>query len=141
MGNVKYELNNLEFEKTVALEALGKINQFYNDKKIDEYERDRLSRKYNKILDDYNKRVFQIHPILEAQEIYEYKKDLHSIVAEYTKKIDTRLESLIGSTNLGEQSKSADNIKSPSSSSPRKSTADINKSGSLFSRITSLKAK
>ena len=43
LGNVKYELNNLYFEKSVALEALGKIKQFFEDKKIDEYERDRLS--------------------------------------------------------------------------------------------------
>lgn len=70
LGNVKYELNNLYFEKSVALEALEKINQFFEDKKIDEYERDRLSRKYIKMLDNYNKRVFQLKPILEAQEIY-----------------------------------------------------------------------
>ena len=96
LGNVKYELNNLYFEKSVALEALEKINQFFEDKKIDEYERDRLSRKYIKMLDNYNKRVFQLNPILEAQEIYEYKKQLDSILQEYTKKIDSRLASITG---------------------------------------------
>jgi hypothetical protein len=96
LGNVKYELNNLYFEKSVALEALGKIKQFFDDKKIDEYERDRLSRKYIKMLDDYNKRVFQLNPILEAQEIYEYKKQLDSILTEYTKKIDSRLAGMTG---------------------------------------------
>lgn len=96
LGNVKYELNNLYFEKSVALEALGKIKQFYDDKKIDEYERDRLSRKYIKMLDNYNKRVFQLNPILEAQEIYEYKKQLDSILTEYTKKIDSRLAGITG---------------------------------------------
>jgi len=96
LGNVKYELNNLYFEKSVALEALEKINQFFEDKKIDEYERDRLSRKYIKMLDNYNKRVFQLEPILEAQEIYEYKKQLDSILQEYTKKIDSRLASITG---------------------------------------------
>jgi len=96
LGNVKYELNNLYFEKSVALEALGKINQFFDDKKIDEYERDRLSRKYIKMLDNYNKRVFQLNPILEAQELYEYKRQLDSILAEYTKKIDSRLAGMTG---------------------------------------------
>lgn len=96
LGNVKYELNNLYFEKSVALEALGKIKQFFEDKKIDEYERDRLSRKYVKMLENYNKRVFQLNPILEAQEIYEYKKQLDSILAEYTKRIDSRLASITG---------------------------------------------
>lgn len=96
LGNVKYELNNLYFEKSVALEALGKIKQFFDDKKIDEYERDRLSQKYIKMLDNYNKRVFQLNPILEAQEIYEYKKQLDSILTEYTKKIDSRLAGMTG---------------------------------------------
>ena len=96
LGNVKYELNNLYFEKSVALEALGKIKQFFEDKKIDEYERDRLSRKYVKMLENYNKRVFQLNPILEAQEIYEYKKQLDSILAEYTKRIDSRLANITG---------------------------------------------
>ena len=96
IGNVKYELNNLYFEKSVALDALGKIKQFFDEKKIDEYERDRLSRKYINMLDDYNKRVFQLNPILEAQEIYEYKKQLESILTEYTKRIDSKLASMTG---------------------------------------------
>jgi hypothetical protein len=96
VGNVKYELNNLYFEKSVALDALSKIKQFFDEKKIDEYERDRLSRKYINMLDDYNKRVFQLNPILEAQEIYEFKKQLESILTEYTKRIDSKLASMTG---------------------------------------------
>jgi len=96
LGNVKYELNNLYIEKSVALDALGKIKQFFDEKKIDEYERDRLSTKYINMLDDYNKRIFQLHPILEAQEIYEYKKQLESILTEYIKRIDSRLEGMTG---------------------------------------------
>ncbi|MDQ2684367.1 MAG: hypothetical protein M3Y25_00820 [Thermoproteota archaeon] len=95
LGNVKTELNNLYFEKSVALEALSKVKQFFDEKKIDEYERDRLSQKYINMLDNYNKRVFQLNPILEAQEIYEYKKQLDSIISEYTKKIDSKLAKLI----------------------------------------------
>ena len=33
IGNVKYELNNLYFEKSVAIDALGKIKQFFDEKK------------------------------------------------------------------------------------------------------------
>ncbi len=91
LGDVKYELNNLYFEKSVALEALNKIKQFSDEKKIDEYERDRLSRKYINMLENYNKRVFQLNPILEAHEIYEYKKQLESIISEYSKRIDSKL--------------------------------------------------
>ena len=94
LGNVKYELSSLYFEKSVALEALNKINQHFDEKKIDEYERDRLSHKYINLLEEYDKRVFQLNPILEVQEIYEYRNQLNSILSDYVKKIDTKLTSL-----------------------------------------------
>lgn len=94
LGNVKYELSSLYFEKSVALEALSKINQHFDEKKIDEYERDRLSHKYINLLDEYNRRAFQLNPILEVQEIYEYRNQLNSILTDYVKKIDTKLTSL-----------------------------------------------
>jgi hypothetical protein len=94
LGNVKYELSSLYFEKSVALEALNKINQHFEEKRIDEYERDRLSHKYINLLDEYDKRAFQLNPILEVQEIYEYRNQLNSILSDYVKKIDTKLTSL-----------------------------------------------
>ena len=94
LGNVKYELSSLYFEKSVALEALNKINQHFDEKKIDEYERDRLSHKYVNLLDEYDKRAFQLNPILEVQEIYEYRNQLNSILSDYVKKIDKKLTSL-----------------------------------------------
>jgi hypothetical protein len=94
LGNVKYELSSLYFEKSVALEALNKINQHFEEEKIDEYERDRLSHKYINLLEEYDKRVFQLNPILEVQEIYEYRNQLNSILSDYVKKIDTKLTSL-----------------------------------------------
>jgi hypothetical protein len=94
LGNVKYELSSLYFEKSVALEALNKINQHFEEKRIDEYERDRLSHKYINLLDEYDKRAFQLNPILEVQEIYEYRNQLNSILSDYVKKIDTKLASL-----------------------------------------------
>jgi hypothetical protein len=94
LGNVKYELSSLYFEKSVALEALNKINQHFEEKRIDEYERDRLSHKYINLLEEYDKRAFQLNPILEVQEIYEYRNQLNSILSNYVKKIDTKLASL-----------------------------------------------
>ncbi len=94
LGNVKYELSSLYFEKSVALEALNKISQHFDEKKIDEYERDRLSHKYINLLEEYDKRAFQLSPILEVQEIYEYRNQLNSILSDYVKKIDSKLTSL-----------------------------------------------
>ncbi|MDN5845964.1 MAG: hypothetical protein L0H53_06790 [Candidatus Nitrosocosmicus sp.] len=94
LGNIKYELSSLYFEKSVALEALNKINQHFDEKKIDDYERDRLSHKYINLLEEYDKRAFQLNPILEVQEIYEYRNQLNSILSDYVKKIDSKLTSL-----------------------------------------------
>jgi hypothetical protein len=146
LGNVKNELNNIEFEKSVALEALGKIDQFFKEKKIDEFERDRLAKKYNNILDEYDKRIFQLTPILEAQEIYEYRKELNSIVSEYTKKIDARLKNLTGISpnsyeylNKGVDKATVGNRATGGADPSSKWIPDSNKSESLFSKFASLK--
>lgn len=143
LGNVKNELNNIEFEKSVALEALGKIDQFFKEKKIDEFERDRLAKKYNNMLDEYDKRVFQLTPILEAQEIYEYRKELNSIVSEYTKKIDARLKNLTGTSpnSYNHLNKGDDEVTIVTGGldSAFKMNSDRNKSESFFSKFTSLK--
>jgi hypothetical protein len=110
LGNVKYELSSLYFEKSVALEALNKINQHFDEKKIDEYERDRLARKYVNLLEEYDKRAFQLNPILEVQEIYEYRNQLNSILSDYVKKIDKKLTGL-GLDNNESNSKNEDKDK------------------------------
>ena len=110
LGNVKYELSSLYFEKSVALEALNKINQHFDEKKIDEYERDRLSHKYINLLEEYDKRAFQLNPILEVQEIYEYRNQLNSILSDYVKKIDKKLTGL-GLGNNESNSKNEDKDK------------------------------
>lgn len=110
LGNVKYELSSLYFEKSVALEALNKINQHFDEKKIDEYERDRLAHKYVNLLEEYDKRAFQLNPILEVQEIYEYRNQLNSILSDYVKKIDKKLTGL-GVDNNESNSKKEDKAK------------------------------
>lgn len=154
LGNVKNEIKNIEFEKSVALEALGKIDQFFEEKKIDEFERDRLAKKYNNMLDEYDKRVFQLTPILEAQEIYEYRKELNSIVSEYTKKIDARLKNLTGippnsyeylnkgddkATVMARSARGVGGVGVRKVDSFSKTISESNKSESFFSRFPSLK--
>ena len=132
LGNVKYELSSLYFEKSVALDALNKINQHFEEKRIDEYERDRLSHKYINLLDEYDKRAFQLNPILEVQEIYEYRNQLNSILSDYIKKIDTKLTSLGLDNN---ESNSKDNDKDSTSPRPapsRRRSAGASRARSAF---------
>src|SRR4028119_2175925 len=68
-GDIRSEFNNLVFERDVALEALDKVNQFFDEKKIDSFEKDRLLLKYGKLLEYYDERIFKLQPSVEIQEI------------------------------------------------------------------------
>ena len=38
-GDIRSEFNNLVFERDVALEALDKVNQFFDEKKIESFDK------------------------------------------------------------------------------------------------------
>ena len=88
---IKYELNNLILEKSIALEALNKIEKFFKEEKIDKNEKDKLVLKYNKIIDNYNKKILKLKPIVEIQDIYEHRNQLYSWISDYIGKLDKRL--------------------------------------------------
>ncbi len=102
-NDVKSELNNLVFEKSIALEALNKINQYFEEKKIDVYEKDRLLLKYGKLLDHYDERIFKLQPIFEVQEIYEYRKQLYSLISDSIAKLDERLSNISNNFNYNQE--------------------------------------
>ena len=92
--DIKSELNNLLLEKSIALEALNKIEKFFKEQKIDKNEKDNLVLKYNKILDNYDKRLLKLKPIVEIQDIYEYRNQIYSLISDHIEKLDKRLTDL-----------------------------------------------
>jgi hypothetical protein len=100
---VKSELDNLYFEKTVALDAMNKINQYFGEKKIDESEKDRLLLKYVKLLNHYNERIVALHPVLEAREIFEFRKQLYSLLSDSIAKLDERLSGFSNNFNYSKE--------------------------------------
>jgi hypothetical protein len=80
-ADIKSEFNNLVFERDVALEALGKVNQFFSEKKIDSFEKDRLLLKYGKLLEHYDERIFKLQPSVEIQDMYQYRNQLYSLMS------------------------------------------------------------
>jgi hypothetical protein len=73
------KLEDILFEKTIALEAINKIHLFFDEKKINSYEKDKLLSKYNKLLDHYDKQIFQDKPSSKIQE----SSDLHNQFMQY----------------------------------------------------------
>jgi len=102
-SDAKSELNNLLFEKSIALEALNKINQYFDEKKIDVYEKDRLLLKYDKLLEHYDKHILKLHPIVEIQEIYEYRGQLYSFLHDYIIKLDKKVSRFSNNFNYFQQ--------------------------------------
>jgi len=98
-NDVKSELDNLCFEKSVALEAMNKINQYFGEKKIDELEKDMLLLKYAKLLNHSNERIITLQPVLGAREIFEFHKQLYSLMSDSIAKLDERLSDLSNNFN------------------------------------------
>jgi hypothetical protein len=90
-NDIKSELNNLLVEKSIALEALNKIEKFFKEQKIDKNEKYKLILKYNKILDNYDKRILKLKPIVEIQDICEYRNQIYSLIFDSIEKLDRRL--------------------------------------------------
>ena len=90
-NDFKSELNNILLEKSIALEALNKIEKFFKEQKIDKNEKDKLVLKYYKILDNYDKRLSKLKPIVEIQDIYENRNQLNSMISDYIEKLDKRI--------------------------------------------------
>jgi hypothetical protein len=102
-NDVKSELNNLYFEKAVAVEAMNEINHYFSEKKIDELEKDRLLLKYGKLLSHYNERIIALQPVLEAQEIFEFRNQLYSLISDSIAKLDKRLSSFSNNFNYSKE--------------------------------------
>jgi hypothetical protein len=98
-NDVKSKLDNLYLEKSVALEAMNKINQYFGEKKIDELEKDRLLLKYVNLLNHYNEQIVALQPVLEAQEIFEFRKQLYSLISDSIAKLDERLSDFSNNFN------------------------------------------
>jgi len=98
-NDVKSELDNLYFEKSVALEAMNKINQYFDEKKIDELEKERLLLKYVKLVNHYNEQIIILQPVLESQEIFEFRKQLYSLITDSIAKLDKRLSDFSNNFN------------------------------------------
>ena len=98
--DIRSEFNKLVLEKDVALEAINKINQFFSEKKIDSYEKDRLLLKYGKLLESYDERIFKLQPSLEMHDIYLYRKQLYSLISDSISRLDQKLDGFSNKFNI-----------------------------------------
>ena len=91
--DIRSKFHNLVLERDVALEALGKVNQFFSEKKIDSFEKDRLLLKYGRLLEQCDERIFRLQPSVEIQDMYQYRNQLYSLMSNSVAKLDKKLDS------------------------------------------------
>ena len=85
------ELASLLFEKTLAAEAITRVYEAAQDKKIDRLERDRLLIKYKQDLDSLNERIAHLQPVADYADLAEARKSLVSLLETRISNIDSKM--------------------------------------------------
>ena len=99
-NTAKQELQSLQFEKNLVSEAITRVYEATQEKKIDVIERDRLLTKYKRQLNSYNERIAELQSTIDLKEIGEIRNNLVSLLEERIKGIDQRLDELSYKTGM-----------------------------------------
>jgi hypothetical protein len=99
-NTAKEELQSLEFEKNLVSEAITRVYEAMQEKKIDVIERDRLLTKYKRQLNSYNERIAELQSTIDLKEIGEVRNNLVSLLEERIKGIDQKLDELSYKTGI-----------------------------------------
>ena len=100
LNTAKQELQSLQFEKNLVSEAITRVYEAMQEKKIDVIERDRLLTKYKRQLNSYNERIAELQSTIDLKEIGEVRNNLVSLLEERIKGIDRRLDELSYKTGI-----------------------------------------
>jgi hypothetical protein len=100
LNTAKQELQSLQFEKNLISEAITRVYEAVQEKKIDVIERDRLLTKYKRQLNSYNERIAELQSIIDLKEISEVRNNLVSLLEERIKGIDQKLDELSYKTGI-----------------------------------------
>ena len=88
------DLASITFEKTLVSEAITRVYEAFQSKKIDRGERDRLLLKYKDQLDSINTRISELKPVAEYAEISEIRQSLATLLEQKISALDQKLAEL-----------------------------------------------
>ena len=110
LNTAKQELQSLQFEKNLVSEAITRVYEAMQEKKIDVIERDRLLTKYKRQLNSYNERIAKLQSTIDLKEIGEVRNNLVSLLEERIKGIDQKLDELSYKTGIPSSDNNNNNI-------------------------------
>lgn len=91
---VRTELNSLEFERNLVAESAIKVDEAFNEKRIDVYERDRLLQRYTTQIEQFEERIDKYQNMLDFADLRNQRDILTETINKRISLIDQKLKDI-----------------------------------------------
>ena len=78
--SVRTELNSLEFERNLVAESAIKVDEAFNEKRIDVYERDKLLQRYTTQIEQFEERIDKYQDLLDVADLRNQRDNLTEMI-------------------------------------------------------------
>jgi hypothetical protein len=92
--SVRTELNSLEFERNLAAESAIKVDEAFNEKRIDVYERDKLLQRYTAKIEQFEERIDKYQNLLDVADLRNQRDNLTEMINKRILSIDQKLKDI-----------------------------------------------
>jgi hypothetical protein len=97
-ASIQAELDSFLFEKNLTSEAITRVYEAAQDRRIDRLERDKLLLKYKQQLDSLNEKIAYLQPFADFSDLKELRNNLVSFLEDRISALDRKLLDLSKST-------------------------------------------
>lgn len=92
--SVRTELNSLEFERNLVAESAIKVDEAFNEKRIDVYERDKLLQRYTTQIEQFEERIDKYQDLLDVADLRNQRDNLTEMINKRISSIDQKLKDI-----------------------------------------------
>ena len=92
--SVRTELNSLEFERNLVAESAIKVDEAFNEKRIDIYERDKLLQRYTAQIEQFDDRIDKFQNLIDFSDLRNQRDSLTDLMNKRISSIDQRLREI-----------------------------------------------
>jgi len=92
--SVKTELSSLEFERNLVAESAIKVDEAFNEKRIDVYERDKLLQRYTTQIEQFEERIDKYQNLLDVADLKNQRDNLTEVINRRISSIDQKLRDI-----------------------------------------------
>jgi len=92
--SVRTELNSLEFERNLVAESAIKVDEAFNEKRIDIYERDKLLQRYTAQIEQFDDRIDKFQNLIDFSDLRNQRDSLIDLMNKRISSIDQRLREI-----------------------------------------------